>query len=241
MTTETKTMPAVFVGHGNPLQIVRHNRWTEGWAALGNSMPRPRAILVVSAHWYLPATRVTAAGSPPTIHDFGGFPQELYEVVYPSPGDPGLASRVQALLAPLGVESDEERGLDHGAWSVLHHMFPLADIPVVQLSIDGRQPPLFHYQTGKMLSPLRDEGILLMGSGNLVHNQSAYEWDRPDVEPYGWASTFEKKVRDLLRAGNTQRSSTTGNWGLRRDFPCRRRSITCPSSMSSVPCGKMTK
>jgi 4,5-DOPA dioxygenase extradiol len=131
-TTAVKSMPAIFVGHGNPMNIVRHNRWTEGWTALGAALPRPRAILAVSAHWYLPATMVTAMPNPRTIHDFGGFPQGLYEMRYPAPGDPALGGRVRDVLAPIPVEFDEEWGLDHGAWSVLLHMFPEADIPVLE-------------------------------------------------------------------------------------------------------------
>lgn len=196
-----KSMPAIFIGHGNPMNIVRHNQWTEGWRSLGTAIPRPRAILAVSAHWYIPSTMVTAMPHPRTIHDFGGFPQELYEIEYPAPGDPALAIRVQSLLAPIPVEPDEEWGLDHGTWSVLDHMFPEADIPVVQLSINRTQPPSFHYEIGKRLAPLRDEGILLLGSGNLVHNLQAYEWERPDVGAFNWASRFEEKVRGLLRAG----------------------------------------
>jgi 4,5-DOPA dioxygenase extradiol len=196
-----KSMPAIFVGHGNPMNIIQHNRWTEGWRALGASLPRPMAILVVSAHWYLPATMVTAMPRPRTIHDFGGFPKELYEIRYPAPGYPALAGRVHNMLAPIPVGLDEEWGLDHGTWSVLYRIFPEADIPVVQLSIDRTKPPLFHYEVGKLLAPLRDEGVLLMGSGNLVHNLQTYEWDRPDTEAFDWASGFEEKVRDLLQAG----------------------------------------
>ena len=199
--TGVKSIPAIFVGHGNPMNIIRRNRWTEGWIALGAALPRPRAILTVSAHWYLPATMVTAMPHPRTIHDFGGFPQELYEMRYPAPGDPVLAARVRDVLAPIPVELDETWGLDHGAWSVLHHIFPEADIPVVQLSIDRTKPPSFHYEIGKLLAPLRDDGILLLGSGNLVHNLQYYEWDRPDAGAFDWASRFEEKVRGLLQAG----------------------------------------
>jgi 4,5-DOPA dioxygenase extradiol len=168
-------MPVLFVGHGNPMNIVSHNQWTEGWRSLGTAMPRPKAILAISAHWYVPATMVTAMTRPRTIHDFGGFPEELYKIEYPAPGDPGLAHKVQGLLAPIPVSLDEGWGLDHGTWSVLRHLFPAADIPVVQLSIDRRKPPSFHDEIGKMLASLRDEGILLLGSGNLVHNLQAYD------------------------------------------------------------------
>jgi 4,5-DOPA dioxygenase extradiol len=199
--TSVRPMPVLFVGHGNPMNIVRRNRWTEGWAALGAALPRPKAILAVSAHWYVPATMVTAMPHPRTIHDFGGFPPELYEMRYPAPGDPALAERVRDLLAPIPVGLDDEWGLDHGTWSVLHHIFPRADIPIVQLSIDRTQPFSFHYEIGKLLAPLRDEGILLIGSGNLVHNLQTYEWDQPDVGAFDWAARFEEKVRGLLQAG----------------------------------------
>jgi 4,5-DOPA dioxygenase extradiol len=197
----SKRMPALFVGHGNPMNIVRRNRWTEGWSALGAAFPRPKAILMVSAHWYVPATMVTAMPHPRTIHDFGGFPQELYDIKYPAPGAPALAERVRDLLAPIPVGLDQRWGLDHGAWSVLYHLFPDADVPVVQLSIDQTQSPLFHYEIGQRLAPLREEGILLMGSGNLVHNLQAYEWGQPDVGPFDWAARFEEKARGLLLAG----------------------------------------
>ena len=200
-TSTAKLMPAIFTGHSNPMNVIRHNRWTEGWKNLGAAIPRPKAILVVSAHWYVPATMLTAMPHPRTIYDFGGFPKELYEITYPAPGDPALAARVQKLLAPLPVALDEEWGFDHGAWSVLHHLFPKANIPVVQLSIDRTKPPAFHYQIGKLLAPLRSEGVLILGSGNLVHNLRLYEWDQPGVEAFDWAARFEEKARGLLRAG----------------------------------------
>jgi 4,5-DOPA dioxygenase extradiol len=198
---EWKSMPAIFVGHGNPMNIVRRNRWTEGWTAIGASLPRPSAILAMSAHWYVPATKVTAMPHPQTIYDFGGFPQELYEKKYPAPGDPSLAGKIRDILAPLNAELDHEWGLDHGTWSVLYHMYPKADIPVVQLSIDRTQPLSFHYEIGKMIAPLRDEGVLILGSGNIVHNLRAYEWDRPDPGAFDWASKFDAKVKGLLKAG----------------------------------------
>jgi 4,5-DOPA dioxygenase extradiol len=194
-------MPVVFFGHGNPMNAIQSNAWTEAWNEVGAAVPRPRAILSVSAHWYLPGTSVTAMPAPPTIHDFGGFPPELYRVEYPAPGDPALASRVQSQLAPTPVGLDGHWGLDHGTWSVLRHVFPEADVPVVQLSIDETQPPAFHYELGRRLAPLRDEGVLMIGSGNLVHNLHAYGWGRHSMEPYDWAVRFEKVARDLIRAG----------------------------------------
>jgi 4,5-DOPA dioxygenase extradiol len=145
-----------------------------------------------SAHWYIEGAAVTVSTAPRMIHDFGGFPRELYQVQYPAPGDPNLAARVQKLLAPVPVRRDDRWGLDHGTWSILRHVYPQADIPVVQLSIDETQPPSFHYEIGKSLAPLRDEGILILGSGNIVHNLHAYAWGRHAPEPYDWAISFER-------------------------------------------------
>lgn len=198
----TKPMPAIFFGHGNPLNALARNNWTEAWAAVGREMPRPRAVLCVSAHWYLPATLVTGGTAPRTVHDFGGFPRELYEVKYPAPGDPSLARRVRELLAPVAFDLDESWGLDHGTWSVLCHVFPEADVPVIQLSIDETRPAEFHYETAKRLGGLRDEGVLIAGSGNLVHNLHAYAWGRRQVGPLDWAVRFEERARELLLAGD---------------------------------------
>lgn len=200
----TKPMPAIFFGHGNPLNALQRNVWTEGWAAIGQGMPRPTAIVCISAHWYLPATLVTAMERPRTIHDFGGFPRELYEVEYPAPGNAELAHRVRELLAPVNVGSDYRWGLDHGTWSVLCHVFPESDVPVIQLSIDETQPASYHYEIGKRLGPLRDEGVLVMGSGNLVHNLHAYAWGRHPVEPLDWAVRFEERARELLLSNTHQ-------------------------------------
>jgi 4,5-DOPA dioxygenase extradiol len=196
-------MPTIFFGHGNPLNALRRNAYTEAWASLGASLRRPKAVLCVSAHWYFPSTAVTAMSQPRTIHDFGGFPQQLFEVQYPAPGSPALAQRVAELLTPLPVGLDlESWGLDHGTWSVLRHVFPEADIPVVQLSIDETKPPEFHYELAKRLGSLRDEGVLVIGSGNIVHNLHTYAWGRHEVEPFDWAVRFENLVRELLLSGN---------------------------------------
>jgi len=194
-------MPALFFGHGNPMNALQVNPYTLRWADIGTTLSRPKAILSVSAHWYIEDAAVTVSTKPHTIHDFGGFPSELYAVQYPAPGDPDLAARVQELLAPVPVRRDDGWGLDHGTWSVLRHLYPQADIPVVQLSIDETQPPKFHYELGKRLAPLREEGILILGSGNVVHNLHAYAWGRHAPEPYDWAVSFESRVRDLLLAG----------------------------------------
>ena len=193
-------LPAIFFGHGNPMNAISENAYTRAWNAIGAALPRPHAILAVSAHWYLPGTHITAMTRPRTIHDFGGFPRELYEVQYPAPGDPALAQRVQELLAPVAVQGDAHWGLDHGTWSVLVHVYPDADIPVVQLAIDETQPPEFHYELGRRLAPLRDEGVLIVGSGNIVHNLHAYAWGRHPVDPFDWAVRFETRARELLDA-----------------------------------------
>jgi len=197
-----KLMPAIFFGHGNPMNALSRNAYTEGWASIGKSISRPKAVLAISAHWYVPATAVTTNLAPPTIHDFGGFPQELYQVQYPAPGSPELARRVKDILSPVLVALDESWGLDHGTWAVLCHVFPDADIPVVQLSIDETQPPQFHYEIGKRLAPLREEGVLIVGSGNIVHNLHAYAWGRHGMKPFDWAVRYEKHARELLLKGD---------------------------------------
>jgi 4,5-DOPA dioxygenase extradiol len=183
------------------MNAIQVNAYSKGWAAIGTQVPKPKAVIAISAHWYIPGTAVTAMSAPRTIHDFGGFPSELYRIEYPAPGDPVLARRVQDLLEPISVERDEQWGLDHGTWAVLRHVFPQADVPMIQLSIDRTRPARFHYDIGKHLAPLRDEGILIIGSGNLVHNLHAYAWGQRRVEPFDWAVRFEKQVRALLLAG----------------------------------------
>lgn len=196
----SERMPALFFGHGNPMNALLVNPYTRRWAGIGAALPRPKGILSVSAHWYIEDAAVTVSTAPRTIHDFGGFPRELYQLRYPAPGDPDLAERVQQLLAPTPVRRDDGWGLDHGTWSVLLHVYPQADIPVVQLSIDETQPPSFHYEIGKRLALLREEGILILGSGNVVHNLHAYAWGRHAPEPYDWAIWFETRVRQALLA-----------------------------------------
>ena len=194
-------LPAIFFGHGNPMNAVLNNDYTNAWSGIGRAIPRPTAILSISAHWFVPETGVTVATAPRTIHDFGGFPRELFQVQYPAPGDPVLARRVQNLLAPLAVRLDNSWGLDHGTWSVLRHVYSDADIPVVQLSIDEGKPASFHFEIGKKLASLREEGVLIIGSGNLVHNLHAYAWGRHMPDPYDWAVRFETDAKDLMIAG----------------------------------------
>jgi 4,5-DOPA dioxygenase extradiol len=195
-------MPVLFVGHGNPMNALADNRYTRGWAAIGRSMPPPRAILAISAHYYIPFRMVTTSPRPITIHDFSGFPDELYQIRYPAPGSPELAGRVMDLLAPQRLRSDADWGLDHGTWSVLVHMFPRAEIPVVQLSMDENQPPAVHHDIGLRLMPLRQEGVLVVGSGNLVHNLVRYRWRDRDGAPFDWAARFESRVRQCLLDGD---------------------------------------
>ncbi len=195
------TMPTLFVGHGNPMHAILPSRYAEAWQALGQTLPKPDAILVVSAHWFVPEVAVTGMVQPRTIHDFGGFPRALYETQYPAPGNPLLAQRVSTLLAPVPVRQDQEWGLDHGAWSVLKHLYPDADIPVVQLSLDSRGNGRFHYDLARHLAPLRDEGVLVLGSGNIVHHLGELLWEA-SASPYDWAVRFDQKTRLAIAAGN---------------------------------------
>lgn len=194
-------LPAIFFGHGNPMNAVTHNDYTKAWRRIGQETPRPKAILSISAHWFVSETDVTINMHPKTIHDFGGFPPELYQVQYPATGSPELARRVQKLLAPIEVKLSESWGFDHGTWSVLRHVYPEADIPIVQLSINDTKPASFHFEIGKKLAPLRDEGILIIGSGNLVHNLHAFAWGWHMPQPYDWATRFENEAKRLILAG----------------------------------------
>jgi 4,5-DOPA dioxygenase extradiol len=182
------------------MNALGNNAYSRAWAALGAQLPRPRAVLCISAHWYLPGLAVTSMPTPRTIHDFGGFPRELFAVQYPAPGDPALALEIRQLLAPLDVQLDTSWGLDHGTWSVLCHVFPNAEVPVVQLSIDDTRLPRYHYEVGQQLRKLRDAGVLIVGSGDVVHNLHAYAWGRHPAEPYDWATRFETQVRELIGA-----------------------------------------
>lgn len=195
-------MPALFIGHGSPMNAIESTAASRGWRALAARLPQPRAIVAVSAHWYRPGTAVTVNAEPRTIHDFGGFPRALYEVEYRAPGAPDLALRLRSLLQPVDVALDESWGLDHGTWSVLCHMYPDADVPVVQLSIDSGREARFHYQLGQALAPLRDEGVLLLGSGNVVHNLRRYDWGAGDGPGQDWAQRFEQQVQILIGNGD---------------------------------------
>jgi len=192
-------MPALFLGHGSPMNAIEDNEFHRGWRALGRRLPRPRAVLCVSAHWETRGVYAGAADSPETIHDFHGFPKALFDVQYRAPGDPALARRAAELS---GAQQDPQRGLDHGAWGVLIAMYPDADVPVVQLSLDTSRPGAFHYALAKKLAPLRDEGILVVGSGNIVHNLGV--WRPGDARPCDWALRFDAEVRKRIDAGDHQ-------------------------------------
>ena len=201
MKAENQRMPVLFVGHGSPMNAIEETPFAAAWREEARLLPRPRAILCVSAHWETEGTRVTSMPHPRTIHDFYGFPDELYGVSYPAPGSPELAEDVRRLIGSTAVHTDDAGswGLDHGAWSVLRRMFPAADIPVVQLSLDRARPPRFHYDLAAELMPLRDQGVLIVGSGNLVHNLGMLQWDA--TTPYPWAAEFDRLAEELILTG----------------------------------------
>jgi 4,5-DOPA dioxygenase extradiol len=199
MPQTSTRMPVLFVGHGSPMNAIEDNAWSRAFRGLGPALPRPRAILSVSAHWFLPGTFVTDNEQPETIHDFGGFPQALFDMQYPARGDGALARRVVELLGPHRASARSDWGLDHGTWSVLHHMHPAADCPVVQLSIDSRLPPAGHLSIARALAPLREEGVLVMGTGNATHNlrHAMRNFHTGDRTTPPWAASFDA---DLAKA-----------------------------------------
>jgi 4,5-DOPA dioxygenase extradiol len=190
-------MPALFIGHGNPMNAIEHNAFHRSWAELGRRLSRPDAVLCISAHWETRGVLLTSSGSPGTIHDFYGFPQALFDVRYPAPGDPDLARRLTDRLGAVGAAVDPQRGLDHGAWSVLVAMYPEADVPIVQLSLDTTQPGAFHYALGRELAFLRDEGVLILASGNIVHNLGRFSFQDP--EPLPWAVRCDAEITERIR------------------------------------------
>lgn len=196
-------MPVLFIGHGNPMNAIEHNEYHKSWEQLGKTLPRPQAILSISAHWVTEGTSVTAMPQPRTIHDFGGFPPELFAQQYPAPGSPELARLTQQMITRSHVHTDEHWGLDHGTWSVLLPMYPAAEIPVYQLSLAYNESPAYHYEIGKQLNKLRDKGVLIIGSGNLVHNLRVIDWQNTG-KVYDWAQEFDSKLRTWIDAGNHQ-------------------------------------
>lgn len=212
---KTARMPVLFVGHGSPMNAVEDNDFSRGWARAAAEIPKPKAVLCVSAHWLTRGSAVTAMEKPRTIHDFGGFPRELYQVSYPAPGAPGVAERTAAAAEPTRVALDRDWGLDHGSWSVLRRMYPEADVPIVQFSIDIAKPGPYHYELGKRLAPLRDEGILIVGSGNIVHNLGMVAWEKMDGGPFGfdWALEFDAAVKERIETGRDGELADYGKLG----------------------------
>lgn len=199
-------MPVLFIGHGSPMNGIENNTFSRRWAALGKEIPVPKAVLVVSAHWLSSGTRITAMDFPKTIHDFGGFPQELFEVQYPAPGDPQLAKVMAGLFSSTELVQDHDWGLDHGTWTIVRHMYPEANIPVLQLSIDYTKGPQYHYDLARELYALRKKGVLIMGSGNMVHNLRMIAWDKINESEYGfdWALQLNEKFKDHIASGDHQ-------------------------------------
>lgn len=202
--TTTDKMPVLFLGHGSPMNAVEENQFVSGFRELANTLPQPNAILCVSAHWYTKGTKVTAMEMPKTIHDFGGFPPELFAVQYPAKGSPQLALETKEILKPIEVELDDTWGLDHGAWSVIKHLYPAANVPVIQLSIDYTKPPEYHFELAKQLSDLRYKGILIVGSGNIVHNLRLVDFSNFDKDNYGydWAIEARETINNYVLDGN---------------------------------------
>ena len=196
-------MPVLFVGHGSPMNGIEDSEFSRRWKAMAKEIPQPHAVLVVSAHWFTKGTKITAMDFPRTIHDFGGFPQELFDVQYPAPGQPLLAKETAALAKTAHIELDHDWGLDHGTWTIVRHMYPDANIPVLQLSIDYSKGPQYHYELAGELAALRRKGVLIIGSGNMVHNLRMVAWDRLNSEyGYDWAKTINEKFKSLILDGD---------------------------------------
>lgn len=196
----TDKFPVLFIGHGSPMNAIEENEFVRGWRSIGKTIPKPNAILCISAHWETKGTFVTAMEIPKTIHDFGGFPEKLFEVQYPSPGSPGLANETKDIIKKTEVGLDQRWGLDHGCWSVVKHLYPNADIPVIQLSLDYLQAPQYHYDLSKELSSLRKKGVLIIGSGNMVHNLGMVSWEKLEEPGYGfdWAIEANEKMKKFI-------------------------------------------
>lgn len=200
---KTAKMPVLFLGHGSPMNAIEENEFVTGFRNIAKNIPRPNAILCVSAHWETKGTYVTAMQHPRTIHDFGGFPDELFAVQYPAPGSPALASETKSLITKTEVGLDDKWGLDHGAWSVIKHLYPDADIPVIQMSIDYSKPPQFHYELAQQIKSLREKGVLIIGSGNMVHNLRRVEWRRlNETFGYDWALEAGEKMKSYILDGD---------------------------------------
>lgn len=203
---QNEKMPVLFIGHGSPMNGIEDNQFNQDWKAMGREIPEPKAVLVISAHWLTHGTHITAMPAPRTIHDFGGFSQALFEVQYPAPGSPELALQTKKLITSTPVGLDHEWGLDHGTWTVVRHMYPEANIPVLQLSIDYKQSASYHYQLSRELSALRRKGVLIIGSGNMIHNLRMLAWDKMDQPNYGfdWAVEIDTLFKQKISAGDHQ-------------------------------------
>lgn len=200
----TDQMPVLFIGHGSPMNAIEENEFVNNWRDLGKTLPRPNAILVISAHWETSGTQVTAMERPRTIHDFGGFPKALFDVQYPAPGSPELARDVKSIVKTTDILLDQKWGLDHGAWSIINRLYPNADIPVIQMSLDYYQTPRYHYDLAKELASLRHKGVLIIGSGNMVHNLRMVAWDKLNADAYGydWALEANEKMKQFILSGD---------------------------------------
>ncbi len=204
--SQTEKMPVLFLGHGSPMNAIEENEFVTGFRNIGKGIPKPKAILVISAHWETKGTFVTAMDKPRTIHDFGGFPKALFDVEYPAPGSPELANETKSIIKKTPVGLDEKWGLDHGAWSVVKHLYPKADVPVIQMSIDYTQGAQYHYDLAKELAALRKKGVLIVGSGNMVHNLGMVAWDKLNTDSYGydWAIEANEKMKKYILTGDHQ-------------------------------------
>lgn len=200
----TEKMPVLFLGHGSPMNAIEENEFVAGFRNIGKTIPKPKAVICISAHWETLGTKITAMEKPKTIHDFGGFPKALFEVQYPAPGNPELAGEIQKSVQKTAVEPDHTWGLDHGAWSVIKHLYPQADVPVLEFSIDYSKPPQYHYELAKELAWLRNKGVLIIGSGNMVHNLGLVAWNKMNVDNYGydWAIEASTKMKNLILDGD---------------------------------------
>lgn len=217
---DTAQMPVLFLGHGSPMNAIEENEFVTGFRNVGKTIPRPAAILCVSAHWETKGTFVTAMEKPKTIHDFGGFPQALFDVQYPAPGSPELARETKNIIKKTEIGLDEKWGLDHGAWSVIKHLYPNADVPVIQLSLDHYQTPQYHYDLAKQLASLRRKGVLIIGSGNMVHNLGMVAWDKLNDDEYGydWAFEANEKMKKFILSNDHQQLINFKNQGKAFDL-----------------------
>lgn len=216
----TERMPVLFLGHGSPMNAIEENEFVANFRKVGEEIPRPKAILCVSAHWETKGTFVTAMDNPRTIHDFGGFPQKLFDVQYPAPGSPELARETKNLVQSTFVGLDEKWGLDHGAWSVIKHLYPNADVPVIQMSIDYSKPAQYHYDLARELSALRERGVLIVGSGNMVHNLGMVAWNKLNEDAYGfdWALEADARMKRFIHDGDHQQLINYRNQGKAFDL-----------------------